>query len=84
MGTVIIDGQTYQINRMCLSGGLLLITASGLSNRHMPASPDTPAAVFGQDGRGICQGWKTPMPPLHPGQYVTITLPIRIATLEDE
>lgn len=84
LGTVVIDGCTYEIFRLDLRGGLLLITAFGIADRHVPASPDTMAAVFGRDGQGICQGWSTPMPELHPGMDVTITLPIRIATLENE
>ena len=82
LGTVVIDGCTYQITRMELRHGLLLITADGTARTHRHALPDTPATVFGQDGQGICQGWKTPMPALHPGMHVTVILPIRIATLE--
>lgn len=83
-GTVVVDGRSYEVASMELRGGLLLITAHGVATVHAAASPDTPATVFGQDGQGICQGWKTPMPELFPGMYVTIVLPIRIASLEDE
>ncbi len=83
-GTVVVDGRSYGIRGIELRGGLLLITATGISDTHRDACPDTPATVFGQDGQGICQGWKTPMPELFPDMYVTIILPIRIASLEDE
>jgi hypothetical protein len=79
-----VDGRGYAITRIELRGGLLLITAYGMTIIHSPARPDVPATVYGQDGQGICQGWKTPMPELFPGQHVTIILPIRIASLEDE
>lgn len=83
-GTVVVDGRGYAITRIELRGGLMLITAYGFATTARDARPDAPATVFGQDGQGICQGWKTPMPELHPGLHVTVILPIRIASLEDE
>lgn len=83
LGTVVVDGRSYRISGLELRRGLLFITAHGHPGVHAPASPDTPATVFGSDGQGICQGWKTPMPELDPELHVTIVLPIRIGSLED-
>jgi len=89
IGTVVIDGRTYQVTRVRLHGGMLMLTAVhyGL----VPPCRDAPAAVFGDDGQGVCQSWNVTITPeqLKPGPFgspdsVTVELPIRIATMEVE
>ena len=87
LGTVVIDGRTYEILKVRLRGGLLWITA-----RHdgpVPPCEDVPAAVFGDDGQGVCQSWNVTITPaqvrgLRSRDTVTVELPIRIATMEIE
>jgi hypothetical protein len=54
LGTIVTGGLTYQITRIELRGGKFIFTAS----RHgeAPELVNEPVTIFGQDGRGICQG----------------------------
>lgn len=81
MGRVVVDGKSYRVTGLALRRGLLLITAEAYG----PVEAFTgPAAVFGDDGQGVCQGWECPMPAVPAGMRVEVVLPIRIATLETE
>lgn len=81
MGTVMIEGREYVITRLQLHGGLLKIHA-----RHdgpVPPCEGKPAAVFGEDGQGVCQSWEVDIPAQADRcDFVTVVLPIRIATLD--
>jgi hypothetical protein len=81
MGRVVVGGKSYQVTGLALRKGLLWITCDADG----PVRAFTgPAAVFGSDGQGVCQGWECPMPEVPAGMHVQIVLPIRIATLENE
>jgi len=87
IGTVVIDGRTYQVTRIRLHGGLLMVTATHYGP--VPPCRDVPAAVFGDDGQGVCQSWNITITPeqvrgLRSRDTVTVELPIRIATMEAE
>lgn len=80
-GTVIVDGYTYWITLFRLRGGHLIIEAS----RNGPVRPitDAPAAVFGEDGQGICQSWKTTLNEREAAaDHITIQFRIQITHLE--
>jgi hypothetical protein len=80
LGTVVVAGRTYQITGLRLRDGQLHITAHGWGPS--PAVSDQPAAVFGEDGQGICQSWHVDIPKLKVHQDVTIVLPIQITRLD--
>ena len=89
LGTVVIDGRTYQVMRIRLHGGMLMVTAT--HDGPVPPCRDVPAAVFGDDGQGVCQSWNVTITPEQlkprfgvPPATVTVELPIRIATMEVE
>ena len=79
-GTVVIAGRTYEITSLRLRDGKLLITAYGQGPS--PAVRDQPAAVFGDDGQGICQSWHVTIPGLSRHQDVTIELPVQITHMD--
>ncbi len=81
LGTVVIAGRTYQVTGMRLHDAKLTITAHGWGPA--PAVADQPAAVFGDDGRGVCQAWHVDIPALCESEDVHIVLPIQITHLED-
>ncbi len=85
IGTVVVAGQTYQIRRLSLRKGLLVITADGpLPDR---AAVQEPATVFGEDGQGFAQAWPCDIPAVkeapHGQNWVTIELPIRINLIDN-
>lgn len=53
-GTVIVGGLTYTIASLHIRGGQLEITA--VRHGPVPEMVNEPAAVFGEDGQGFCQG----------------------------
>ena len=86
IGTVVVAGQTYHIRRLNLRGGMLIITADGpLTDK---AAVQEPATVFGEDGPGFAQAWPCEIPAIKEAPYgqnwVTIELPLRMATLVNE
>ena len=80
-GKVIVDGYTYWITRFALRGGQIFIEAS--RNGPVRAITDAPAAVFGEDGQGICQSWKVTLTPHEAAcDHITIGFRIQIEYLE--
>jgi hypothetical protein len=80
-GTVVVDGYKYWITTLRLRGNHIVFQAS----RHGPVRPitDEPAAVFGEDGLGICQSWLTTLTPAEAASdYITIEFRIRIDHME--
>ena len=86
IGTVVVAGQTYQIRRLSLRGGMLVITADGPLPDH--AAVAEPATVFGEDGQGFAQAWPCDIPSReeapHGQNWVTIELPMRLERLVNE
>jgi hypothetical protein len=80
-GTVVIAGRTYQITGLRLRDGKLQITAYG--GGPSPAVSDEPAAVFGEDGLGVCQSWHVTIPELGSHENVHIILPIQITHMDE-
>lgn len=85
-GTVVVAGHVYQIVKLSLRDGMLIITASG----PLPEQRATqePATVFGEDGKGFAQAWPCDIPSRMEGMvrgqnWVTIELPIRIDRIEN-
>ena len=80
-GTAVINGLTWDITDIRLDNGMFHIHAY----HDGPVRPftDQPATIYGQDGQGICQSWKTTLTPREAAaDYITITLPIQINILE--
>jgi len=80
-GTVIVDGYRYWITTLRLRGSYIHIEAS----RKGPVRPctDAPAAVFGEDGLGVCQSWLTTLTEYEAAaDYITIEFRIRIDHME--
>jgi len=83
IGTVVVDGYTYQITQLTLRDSHLVIMAW----HHGPVRPCTsePATVFGKDGTGICQSWLTTITPSEAAcDNVGIQLKIKIIYMETE
>jgi len=80
LGTVVIAGRTYEITGLRLRDGQLQITAHG--HGPSPAVSDQPAAVFGEDGQGVCQSWHVDIPKLAMHENAHITLPIQIIQID--
>jgi len=81
IGTVVVDGYTYQITHIILRESYLVIQAW----HHGPVRPCTgePAAVFGEDGIGICQSWLTTITPREAAcDNVGIELRIKMVHME--
>lgn len=80
MGRLVIAGRSYPVTGLALHDGMLEITALGRGP--MAAVEDEPVTVFGADEQGICQGWRISIPEISARRTATITLPLRIATVE--
>lgn len=76
-----VAGRKLPITRLAFREGKLEITASVRTGTDWAPLHDVPAAVFGPDGRGVCQGWRLSVPWVRAGEHVTIILPIRIDSL---
>lgn len=82
LGTVVIEGYTYQITSIRFYGGKMIIRA--FHDGPVPPCEGVPATVFGEDGQGICQAWNMTITKeeLRGANCVTVWLPILIASLE--
>lgn len=82
---MVVAGVTYQIRRLSLRGGALVITADGPLPKH-PAVQQ-PATVFGEDGQGFAQAWPCDIPSMETAPYgqnwVTLELPILISQIDN-
>lgn len=84
LGEIVVAGRRLPVVGLALRDGQLQITATIRATRDMPPVTDQPAAVFGADGQGVCQGWRVSIPEVPAGVDLTVVLPIRIASLELE
>lgn len=84
IGTVVVNDRTFQIERLMLRDGKLIIQASCIDSRAHGVVSGVPATVFGEDGRGVCQGWNFEIPATERHAHVSIELPIQITVLENE
>jgi hypothetical protein len=84
IGTVVVNGSTYSIVKLTLRDSMLIITAHG----PLPPEPavQSPATVFGEDGKGFAQAWPCDIPGMKevPEDCVTIELPMRMESLVNE
>lgn len=82
LGTVVAGDRTFSIVKLRLRDGVLFIEAHSLDTRAHAALPRMAATVYGEDGRGFCQGWELEIPATPCGAQVTIVLPLRITRIE--
>ena len=79
LGTLVIAGLTYQITRLELKDGALVITAT--RSGEAPAAVNEVITIFDQDGQGFGQGGHVSIARTKRWQTAKVEVKVRLETL---